>query len=262
MSGRTVRRPAVSRASVVLRVQGELAQGFPRVQMFLLVALTGGFGLLASFCMLKLGLESMALRYPLALTAAYLFFLMLLWLWLRTRGDDYANVPDLAPNLSSSDPSCGPAFGSGDGGSFAGGGASGSYEGSTGAWVERGGDLGGIEQNGVVSEAASAIGEADELAIPLAVVVLTIGLAVATLYVVYIAPVLFAELLVDGALSYVLFRRLRREERRFWLHSAVRHTWLPFVLTGIFLMAAGAVLSAYAPDARSIGQVIDHARSR
>ncbi|TCO96867.1 hypothetical protein EV684_1284 [Rubrivivax gelatinosus] len=46
--------------------------------MALLVALTGGFGLLASFTLLRLGLDSMALRYPLALAFAYLFFLFLI----------------------------------------------------------------------------------------------------------------------------------------------------------------------------------------
>jgi len=57
--------------------------------MTLIVALTGGFGLLASFVMLKAGLESMAIRYPLALSVAYLFFLVLIWLWLRTKAEVY-----------------------------------------------------------------------------------------------------------------------------------------------------------------------------
>ena len=67
-----------------LSVEADLrSKSFPRLQMLLLVALTGAFGLLASFSMLRLGLDSMALRYPLALAAAYGFFLVLIWLWLR-----------------------------------------------------------------------------------------------------------------------------------------------------------------------------------
>ena len=49
--------------------------------MSLLVSLTGGAGLLASFLMLHAGIASMAWRYPLALLAAYGVFLLLLWLW-------------------------------------------------------------------------------------------------------------------------------------------------------------------------------------
>jgi hypothetical protein len=45
--------------------------------------------------------------------------------------------------------------------------------------------------------------DADELAIPLIALVLAIGLALASLYVVYMAPVLFAERLFDGVLSYI-----------------------------------------------------------
>jgi hypothetical protein len=92
------------------------------------------------------------------------------------------------------------------------------------------------------------------------VILLAIGLAVASLYVVYIAPVLFAEVLVDGALSYALFKRLRAEDRPMWISSAVRHTWLPFAITAVFLMAVGAAMSAYAPGAKSIGQVMAHAK--
>lgn len=60
----------------VRRMEARLrAHDFPRLQMTLLVALTGGIGLLASFLMLRLGLDSMALRrtaMPFAATAVFL----------------------------------------------------------------------------------------------------------------------------------------------------------------------------------------------
>ena len=72
---------ANTRALAIQRVKDRLARdSFPRIQMVLLVALTGGFGLLASFTMLQFGVDSMALRYPLALAFAYVFFLFLIWL--------------------------------------------------------------------------------------------------------------------------------------------------------------------------------------
>jgi phosphotransferase system glucose/maltose/N-acetylglucosamine-specific IIC component len=107
-----------------------------------------------------------------------------------------------------------------------------------------------------LSEAASAVGDADELAIPLLAVAFALGLALASLYVVYAAPMLFAELLVDGALSYALYRRIKAADSPHWLESAVRRTALPFVLTGVFVSVTGAAMAVWTPGAHSIGQVI------
>lgn len=252
------RSPYVSRFYAIRQVEAHLrSSSFPRLQMMLLVALTGGMGLLASYAMLRAGLNSMALRYPLALAVAYLFFLGLLWLWLRTKAYDYLDAPDVS-GLSLPVPSpssAGGHFASGSGGDFGGGGASASFDASVTDMTEV--TDGPMK---VVGEAAASVGDADELVIPLVVILLAIGLAVASLYVVYIAPMLFAEVLVDGALSYALFRHLRKEYRPMWIRSAVRHTWLPFAITSVFLMVVGAAMSAYAPGAKSIGQVIAHAK--
>jgi hypothetical protein len=251
--------PFVLRAQAIKRVEAQLrGSGFPRLQMMLLVGLTGGFGLLASFTMLHFGLDAMAARYSAALVCSYLFFLLLVWLWLRTKAEDYLDVPDISGLVPSGGPTSGVStFGSGGGGDFGGGGASGSFEAPAV-------NLGGVTDTSAnsVSEAISGIGDADELAIPVAVIALAIGLAVASLYVVYIAPVLFAEVLVDGALSYALFRHLRRDDRPMWLLSAMRHTLLPFLATGVFLAVVGGAMSAYAPGAKSVGQVIAYASAK
>jgi hypothetical protein len=91
-------------------------------------------------------------------------------------------------------------------------------------------------------------------------VALAIGIALASLYVVYVAPILFAEVLVDGALSYALFRHLRGQDPQHWLSSTVRRTAVPFAATAVFLVAVGAAMAAYAPGAKSVGQVLQHAR--
>lgn len=228
--------------------------------MLFLVTLTGAFGLLASYCMLSLGLDTMAVRYPLALACAYLFFLLLIWLWLRTNAQDHQELPDLTGLVPSDAPGTPPAScASGGGGDFGGGGATASFDsasvGST-ASHEGSGDA--------LAKAAGSLGEADEFAIPLAViaiaVALAVGLAFASFYIVYIAPALFAEVLVDGALSYALFKHLKSEDRPFWLTSAVRHTLAPFALTAALVSLSGFGLSWYAPEATSIGEVIQHAR--
>lgn len=104
--------------------------------------------------------------------------------------------------------------------------------------------------------------DAEELAIPLIAIALAIGVALASLYIVYIAPVLFAEVLVDGSLSYVLFRHLRGQDPRHWLSSTFRHTAAPFAVTAVFLFAAGAAMAVYALGAKSVGQVMAHASAQ
>ncbi len=73
---------------------------------------------------------------------------------------------------------------------------------------------------------------------------------------------LFAELLVDGALSYALYRKIKAADSPHWLESAVRRTALPFVLTGVFVSITGAAMASYAPGAHSIGQVIHQTQTQ
>lgn len=240
-----------TRSHAILRIKRRLERdAFPRVQMSLIVGLTGAAGLLFSFLMLEAGVTSMALRYPLALLAAYGVFLFLLWLWLRTRAEDYVDIPDFSGSVPSGSGDCAPAFEAG-GGNFGGGGASGSFDGPASfAPVE--------SDSSPLADAAGAVDGADELAIPLLAVAFALGLALASLYVVYAAPVLFAELLVDGALSWALYRRIKAADSPHWLESAVRRTALPFLLTGVFVAITGAAMAAWAPGAHSIGQVMQH----
>ncbi len=198
--------------------------------MMLIVALTGLGGFLASFAMLRLGVQSMALRYPLAVGAAYLVFLLLLWLWLRTKRDDY-DIDDPGIDLGR-----GPSGGSS--------GEGGPSSGSSGS-----GDSSGL------GDVAEALGGADELALPLIALALAAALLFAGGWIVYSAPLLFAELLVDGVLAASLYRRLKGAEPRHWLETAFRRTVWPFAATALLFCIAGLTLHHLAPEARSIGDV-------
>lgn len=72
----------------------------------------------------------------------------------------------------------------------------------------------------------------------------------------------FAELLVDGALSYALYRRIKATDSPHWIESAVRRTVLPLVLTGVFVTATGAAMAAYAPGAHTIGQFMQYTQTQ
>lgn len=247
-------RRAFVREREVVRVQQKLEDGsYPRLHMSLMVALTGASGWLSSFLLLRMGVEGMALRYPLSLALAYGVFLFLIWLWLRTRLEDYVDLPDI-PDIPRSATGASDAnelpFRSGGGGDFGGGGSSASFDASSAANAEPAAVL------DTKVEAASAWGDVDEYTVPLLAVVLAVGLALASFYVIYIAPVFLAEVLVDSALSYALYRYLCGDSPSHWLATAVRRTFLPFLATAFFLAIAGASLGAYAPGARSIGEAV------
>lgn len=228
--------------------------GFPRLQMLFLVMLTGAAGFLASFCLLQVGINQMWLRYLGAVCVAYLVFLLLLWLWLRTRAEDYVDVPDLSglvPSRCDKGPD-GAVF-KGKGGEADGGGASGWFDSADACGA------GAAEPGDVVGNALDTAAEAEEFAIPLVVIVLLGAALFSSLFVVYSAPLLFAELLVDGMLAASLYKRLRGIETRHWLETAVHRTVVPFALTAFLAAAAGMALALYAPGANSIGDMLHYA---
>lgn len=243
--------------------------GYPRFQMFLLVTLTGLAGFLSSYLLLDHGFTQMWIRYLASMCIAYVVFLILLWLWLRTSSEDYVDIPDLSGFTSShsSSTSIMESF-TGSGGDFGGGGASASFDGpafnapidlNSSSSFSPMGDIGDS-----VSQAVEAASNAEEFAIPLILMIL-IGIVIGALLissslVVYSAPDLFAELLLDGALSAGLYHKLRGVERRYWLTTALRKTAVSFIMTTLLISAAGFGMAKYAPEANSLGKVIEHTK--
>jgi hypothetical protein len=139
-----------------------------------------------------------------------------------------------------------------------GGGASGNFDTPVGSMHEEG-------VSSLLNEAGkplSAVAEAEEFAIPIFVVIFAIAIAVASLYVIYIAPLLLAEVMVDGVLSYALFRRVKGLESPHWIKTAIKRTFWPLVATAVTLCIAGALLSSYAPGSKSIGEAMSHEKMK
>jgi hypothetical protein len=234
-------------------------RGYPRLQMMLLVALTGGAGFLCSFALLHSGLDEMWLRYLICVGAAYVVFLVLLWFWLRSTVEDFQPLDaiDAASDLADLLPEKGlqASQWQGAGGKFGGGGGSGRFQEATEGISE---DV--VETATPLEHAADAAGAADELAIPMFILVLVASLLAGILFVsfsiVYSAPALFAELLLDGVLATTLYRRLRKLETRHWLETAIRQTFKSFLLAALVLVFSGWLMALYAPEARSLGDVL------
>lgn len=209
-------------------------------------------GFLTSFCLLHLGVSRMWLRYPVAILTAYGVFLMLLgiWLWLQRHSLDVD--PDLATLDFTSSSSSGPGeslhFGGGDAG---GGGAGGSWgesvSSSTSASSVSGGGSGS-------ADIGFGLDFEEGCLVVIALLALVGGL-VASFYVIYIAPALLAEILVDGAMVAGLYRRVKNIEQGNWLQTAVRRTILPAILAAAFFTVAGVALQKAYPTAQSIGDV-------
>jgi hypothetical protein len=243
-----------SRRQLIDRIRRQLERrGYPRLQMLLLVSLTGGAGFLASYVLLHAGFETLSWRYGLSVAIAYVFFLLLLWLWLRTDATDYDLGESWVDVADAVLPRGDGTQYQGGGGKFSGGGSSGQWEDSRSEPLVELPELPDLPKVGDLADS-------DELAIPLGILLLVVTVVVtvlaASVSIVYSAPVLFAELLLDGVLAATLYRRLRRLDSRHWLQSAVRRTFVPFAITALLMVAVGWGLSSYAPTARSLGEVL------
>ena len=242
----------LNRVNEIKRMQGKLEHdGLPRLQMTLLVALTGLAGFTASYLLLHTGFVVMWSRYLLSFGIAYLIFLVLLWVWLRSSSDDYADIGDLTNMIPSPADSGKTAMHySGHGGDFGGGGASSAFDAP-----DDGGAVGEV-----VGEAIGGVAQAEEFAIPLIAIIFLLSLLLSTFFMVYSAPALFAELLVDGVLSASLYHRLRGLETRHWLETAIRRTVWPFLLSAVTVSALAWAVSLYMPGVHSIGDIIFNSR--
>ena len=220
--------------------------------MSIIVLVTGAVGLLISYLLLHLGLDAMALRYPLAVLASYIAFLALLGLWLRyqrLRLDDVLNSVDFPTpdSIDTGSPSLDFVPG---GGQFGGGGASVSFDDGPPAGMV---DSGSMAPSSSTGGAWSVDLDGDELTLVLIALAIVAGAVTASVYIVVVAPGLLAEILVDGLIAGVLWRKLRHAEPQHWLTSAVKKTWPLALGLAALLGVLGFALQKFAPHAVSLG---------
>jgi len=217
--------PAASETAVeVARVERQLRErGAPRGHMLGIVLTSGTVSLFTSIVLLKAGIASMAIRYPIAVVSGYAAFLGFVRLWLHV----HRNAVH-----ASEDP-------------------------ETLEVMELAQLPAELAANGLSAGDAAGLGIEAE-AMPIAIVGGILAIAVGAIaYTVYIAPPLFAELLVDMAVTGGVYRQLRGKSDVSWLRRAFRRTVVPAaVMTGLFAIAGLVIQHAY-PGAISLGAVWD-----
>lgn len=225
------------RQAALLRAEAWLRQSeSPRLHMLIIVSATGGVALLFSFFLLQIGLESMGWRYAVSTGLAYGVFLLLLRLWLNAipgnpsgyGGDTHLDAADVILNLPLDAGPLGEGIGSGS-------------------------SLGG--------EAAGSLGLDEAIFLLIAALALLSGVAVCV-YIIWTAPVLLAEIFVDGMVMTRVYHKLRLRGESGWSLSAIRRTWVAALLLVAFMGIAGLALEHLAPGAHSIGAVIEHLQQK
>lgn len=205
----------------------------PRLAMGFIAALTAASGLLASYLLLWAGLASMPLRYPLSVAIAYLAFLFFLWCWLHwDRRDDDANedAADLALDIA-------------DHGSTTTYEPVSAHDSSVPDTADAGFDL--------------PDGEGAIIGLVIVAAVALFAAIFAAFSIISVAPVLFAELLVDVALAGGLYRHVRGIDReRYWLKTALARTFWRFTGVAALAAVAGWAIALFVPGADSVGDLL------
>ena len=219
------------------------------------------------------GVDSLAVRYALALGAGYLAYLLLLRIWagMLVREEerywlDGVQIDVPMPGGGSGGQGDG-GFHSGGGGDFGGGGASGSFDGPADV-SECVGDAGGDLLGDVASGALEAAGGADEGALVVIPVLAVFGAVLAAvlgggwLLLLYFGSEALLAVAVELAFAYTAARTVVRVEREGWLLAAIRLSWKPLLGALVCAVALGALVDHFAPQADTLAQAVQQWRAR
>lgn len=240
------------RATLVKRMRVHLERFcYPRVELSVLIVLSGLSAFLVSFALLRAGVHSMPLRYGLAGAAGYLAFLgfVRLWIvWNQTRPSLLDVDVDPGRLVDAFDGGVSLPRGGGGPSFFAGGRSGGG--GASSSWGASGRSAGG----------SSWLDADDSLFFIILAFAAAVGSLLTIFYVIYLAPALLAEVLVDAVIIATISKRVARADRRDWTATLIRRTCVPALLLISFLVVGGWALQRLAPDARSIGPAIEAIR--
>jgi hypothetical protein len=224
-----------------------LSRGHPYLLMVVFLALMGLSGFLASVLMHACGLNSMGARYPLAVGIAYLVFLACLGIWLSALRKSRGSPPTYNQPKSSYEPYYDsyyydpypwftfPRIGLG------------SKSGASSASTKSGSSSGGLEL---------VDGDGLVLVVVILIIVAALAALAASVYLIFMAPILMAEMLVDGVLLAGMARRMRAPKAPHWSIGAIQRTWLPVLIVAGVFCVIGFALEFFVPGAHSMGEAL------
>ena len=265
------------------KVKRYLVQRFyTRFHMSLILASSGLAAMLTNWVLLHAGVHVMWMRYPIAVSTAYLTFLAGVWLWLRYVGlgqrsgvgqalVDNADIPNVSlggGGGSGGNVDLSGGLGKG-GGQFAGGGASGSWTQGNQAPM-----LAAMQSNAGSAASSSGkgssgfgsfsdFGDLDGDAIVLLVIAFLLVASILLLsgYVIWFAPDILGEAAFGAVLAGGLAKPTQRHDGEGWVAGVVKKTWWPFAIVLTLALAVAIYAAVNYPGARTIGQAISMAIS-
>jgi hypothetical protein len=237
-----------------------------RLHVSLIIAFSWACGFLVTRQLHNFGVDSLAVRYSVALIAGYLAFLagVRIWLWLVLGTEPATN--NVADDRSSSNFDL-PSFGgsaapSGGGGGSGGAGASGDWESPAPAMNinSLGTNLGIGSSTGSSSGGGSGGGggDGDGLGAILVIgffVLVVVTYFAAIFYVVYVGPHLLGEAAFQFMLAGGLVKHARKTDAS-WTENVIKATWIPFAIVFIITVAFGLVAGNYFPEAHTMREVL------
>ncbi len=265
---------AGTRDAIVAQLQRRLsAESYPRLTVLTALTVSGGVAFLVSAGGLRAGVNMMPVRYFLATFVGYLAFLGCIWAWIGyerrrlgtdgqagltqsgSRGSiDFGDVipdVDLVPGRGGGTGAPLNLFAGGRGG---GGGGGAVWAGPTMETTEPASSL-SKGAGSAVEKVAGAI-DLDDLKWILLALAAALGGLIAVCWVIYVAPLMLAEVALDAALVSTAYSRLKQKDRESWTSAVLRRTWLPALALVAMMTLMGWALQKAAPDAHSVGAVL------
>ena len=207
-------------------------RSYPRLLFFAILVLTGIVGIASSLLMLRIGFRWMWIRYPIAAFIAYYAFLFLLRLW----RDRQLSRPEFVDEIRRVTDEEGVAESPAVQSSIE------VHEKKDSWWNAF--DLLWIPDDDSASFIVVAV-----LAV-ICVAIFLVGM------VLSVAPTLFSEVLLDGALITGIWHRFKKLSVDDPLGAAFRITRIPALLAILMLFVIGYLLEIAVPSAKSLGDVI------
>ncbi len=209
-------------------------------------------GVGASKLLLTLGLSQVLLRYPLAVIISYGVFLGLTRLWVywvlssslvafassRSKQDSDASgfLNGVDFDLTSGNGGGGSNFSGFGGGSSGGGGASDTWASVGDVQPVASGGGGGSSHNWFNFNFDLDLDD-DLIWVIILLIVLVTAILGSGVYLIYVAPELLPDLAVNALLASYFARAAKKADDSGWVMSALKSTWLPFVI--VLLLTTG-----------------------